>query len=145
MCRGERIGTPPCTRLAHALLAPCQDRRCRQRGHKALVRTDVRGGLMTANVLLAGRQYHDLGSTPGLILGVTDEPPRRLANVLLMRGIVAHAKHPQPWTPVVRWDGQVLRFPHEDIGSLALLAEGAGDFQPAAGQSEPSSRKCARP
>jgi len=29
---------------------------------------------MTTNVLLTCRQHHNLGRTPGLILGVTDEP-----------------------------------------------------------------------
>src|SRR4029453_2215246 len=84
---------------------------------------------MPTNVLLASRQHHDLGRTPSLILGVTDEAPRGLANVLLMRRIVAHAEDSQPWSPIVRRDGQVLRFSHKDICPLALRTKRAGGFE----------------
>ena len=137
-CRSPRAAVRAlaraCIQAFRTLLAPCQDGRRRERGHKALVRTDIRRGLMPTNVLLAGRQHHDLGRTPGLILGVTDKAPRGLANVLLMRRIVANAKDSQPWSPIVQGDGQVLRFSHKDICPLAPRTERAGSFEPAGSQ-----------
>jgi hypothetical protein len=89
---------------------------------------------MTTNVLLAGREHHDLGRTPSLVLGVPDKAPRRLANVLWMRGVVANAKYPQPWSPIVRGDGQVLRFPYKNICPLTPGTERAGGFEPTGSQ-----------
>src|SRR5262249_2941825 len=89
---------------------------------------------MTTYVLLTGRQHHDLGRTPGLILGLADEAPGRLANVLWLRRSVANAKDSQPWPHVLRGNGQVLRFSHEDICSPAPRPQRAGGFDPAGSQ-----------
>ena len=84
-----------------------------RQGAEGLVRADVAGRLVAADVLLAGAQRHDEGAAPVEVGGPADEATRDLAQERLAAGQQAEVG-----AAVLRRDAERLALPGRDVGAV---------------------------
>ena len=97
----------------HALRAHRRQVDRRPQGQQPLVRADVAGGLLAADVLLAGLQGQDPAALAAAIDGLADQPAGHAADELLAAGQDAQVRPAEGHRVAQR-----LAFGHDDVGPV---------------------------